>query len=318
MTPDPLTGDRSARSLAPGGALMSGAKKKLSGAIGILLAGVAALQAAQAPATRPVATAPPAASTRVQGAPAVAAHPPAVDRGMLDRYCITCHNDRLKRGNLVLAGIPLEPLHANGEIWEKVVRKLRSGEMPPAGAPRPDRAVTLAAATALENGLDREAAAAPNPGRVAVHRLNRIEYGNAIRDLLALDIDVASLLPVDETGYGFDNIAGVLSMSPGLLERYKLAAWKISRVAVGDTQMKPVTEQFKISRLLVQDDPMSDDLPFGSRGGGVIRHTFPLDGEYTLKLELQRAYAAHVIRGIAEREQIDLRLNGERVKLFTI
>jgi hypothetical protein len=190
--------------------------------------------------------------------------------------------------------------------------------MPPAGAPRPDRAITLAAATALENGLDREAAAAPNPGRVAVHRLNRIEYGNAIRDLFALDIDVASLLPVDETGYGFDNIAGVLSMSPGLLERYKLAAWKISRLAVGDTDMKPVTEQFKISRLLVQDDRMSDDLPFGSRGGGVIRHTFPLDGEYTLKLELQRAYAAHVIRGIAEREQIDLRLNGERVKLFTI
>jgi hypothetical protein len=297
---------------------MSGAKKKLSGAVGILLAGVAALHADQAPATRPAAAAPPAASTRAQGAPAVAAHPPAVDRGMLDRYCVTCHNDRLKRGNLVLAGIPLEPLHANGEIWEKVVLKLRSGEMPPAGAPRPDRAITLAAATALVNGLDREAAAAPNPGRVAVHRLNRIEYGNAIRDLLALDIDSASLLPVDETGYGFDNIAGVLSMSPGLLERYKLAAWKISRLAVGDTEMRPVTEQFKISRLLVQDDRMSDDLPFGSRGGGVIRHTFPLDGEYTLKLELQRAYAAHVIRGIAEREQIDLRLNGERVKLFTI
>jgi len=205
---------------------MSGAKTRLSGAIGILLAGVAAVPAAQAPATRPAAAAPAApASARTQGAPDASAHRPAIDRAMLDRYCVTCHNDRLKRGNLVLAGIPLEPLQANGEIWEKVARKLRSGEMPPAGAPRPDRAITLTAATALEDGLDREAAAAPNPGRVAVHRLNRTEYGNAIRDILALQVDTASLLPIDETGYGFDNIAGVLSMSPGLLERYKLAAW---------------------------------------------------------------------------------------------
>jgi mono/diheme cytochrome c family protein len=280
-----------------------------------MLAATAALPAAQAPVSRPPAT---AAAPLPERSPATGTHGPTVDRAIFDRYCVTCHNERLKRGNLVLAGLPLDSLRANGDVWEKVVRKLRSGEMPPPGAPRPDRAVVLATATALENTLDREAAAYPDPGRVAIHRLNRTEYANAIRDILALEVDATTLLPVDETGYGFDNIAGVLSMSPGLLERYKLAAWKISRLAVGDPQMKPVTEQFKISRLLVQDDRMNDDLPFGSRGGGVIKHTFPVDGEYSIKIELQRAYAAHVIRGIAEREQIDLRVNGERVKLFPI
>ena len=190
--------------------------------------------------------------------------------------------------------------------------------MPPAGSPRPDAATYNAFASALENTLDQAATANLNPGRVALHRLNRNEYTNAIRDVLALDIDGPALLPSDETGYGFDNIAGVLSMSPGLLERYKLAAWKVSRLAVGDPQMKPVIDQYKISRLLVQDERMNDDLPLGSRGGAVIKHVFPLDGEYSIRIELQRAYAAHVIRGISQREQIDLRLAGERIKLFTI
>ena len=173
-------------------------------------------------------------------------------------------------------------------------------------------------ATAVETALDNSALKNPNPGRVAIHRLNRNEYANAVRDLLALEVDASSLLPPDESGYGFDNIANVLSMSPGLLERYKLAAWKISRLAVGDPKMKPVSDEFKVSRFLVQDDRMNDELPFGSRGGAVIRPYFPLDGEYSVRLSLQRAYAAHVIRGLSQREQIDVRLNGERITLFKI
>jgi len=204
------------------------------------------------------------------------------------------------------------------KISRLLVQDERMNDDLPFGSPRPAPEVYVAAADALEGALDRAAAAHPNPGRVALHRLNRNEYTNAVRDILALEMDAATLLPSDETGYGFDNIAGVLSMSPGLLERYKLAAWKVSRLAVGDPQMKPVIDQYKISRLLVQDERMNDDLPFGSRGGGVITHVFPLDGEYSIRIELQRAYAAHVIKGIGQREQIDLRLNGERIKLFTI
>jgi cytochrome c5 len=249
---------------------------------------------------------------------AAAAAAPTIDKAVLDKYCVTCHSERLKRGNLVLEGIDVADVGPHAETWEKVVRKMRASEMPPAGSPRPEPAVYKAFPESVEAALDRAAASKPNAGRVALHRLNRTEYANAIRDILAIDVDAQTLLPNDETGYGFDNIAGVLSMSPGLLERYKLAAWKIARLAVGDPGMKPSIDQYKISRLLVQDDRMSEDLPFGTRGGGVIKHNFPLDGEYSIRLELQRAYASHVIKGIYSREQIDVRLNGERVKLFEI
>jgi mono/diheme cytochrome c family protein len=249
-----------------------------------------------------------------------AAAAPVFDRALLDKYCVTCHNERRKASaaGLALDQIDTASIGDNARVWEKVVSKLRGREMPPAGVPRPDAPTYRAAVTALETALDRAASARPNPGRIAVHRLNRTEYSNAIRDLLALDVDPQTLLRPDETGYGFDNIADVLTISPGLMEDYKLAAWKISRLAIGDPTIRPSVTNYKVSRFLDQEYRVSEDLPFGSRGGTVIQHTFPLDGEYSLRIELQRAYAQNVIKGLQEREEIDVRMNGEPVKLFAI
>src|SRR5205814_7354357 len=156
---------------------------------------------------------------------------PSPQRALLDKYCVTCHNERLKTGGLMLDKIDVEDVAGHADVFEKVVRKLRSGAMPPPGLPRPD---TNGFATWLETALDRAAAVKPNPGRTTVHRLNRVEYANAIRDLLGLEVDARSMLPADDSGYGFDNNGDVLSVSPGLLERYMLAAAKISRLAIGD------------------------------------------------------------------------------------
>jgi hypothetical protein len=239
-------------------------------------------------------------------------------KAVLAKYCVTCHNARLRTANLDLGSMNLDQLAAHPDVWEKVVLKLRSGAMPPAGRPRPDHATYDALAGWLETGLDRAAAANPNPGRRVVHRLNRVEYTNAIRDLLALEIDGRSLLPTDESGYGFDNIADVLALSPGLLERYMLAAQKISRLAIGDPTITPTAETHTLSLALVQEERMNEDLPFGSRGGTVIRQNFPLDGEYRVRIRLRRSFNAGVIRGLAQREEIDVRLDGERVKLFAV
>ena len=190
--------------------------------------------------------------------------------------------------------------------------------MPPPGRRRPDKPTLDAFVTWLETELDREAAAHPNPGRPADHRLNQFEYGNAIRDLLALEIDVASLLPADESDHGFDNIAEVLSMSPTLLGRYLVAARKISRLAIGDPAMGPVIETFNLSRGLRQDDRMSEDLPNGTRGGTLIRHYFPLDGDYVVKIRLGRNFTNSQIRAIRTREEIDVLLDGARVTRFSI
>src|SRR5438132_7797539 len=158
-------------------------------------------------------------------------------------YCITCHNDRLKTGGLSLDKMDLDNLPAGSETWEKVIRKLRAGAMPPQTAPRrPDEATTDAFISFLETGIDKAAAAKPNPGHASLHRLNRTEYGNAIRDLLGLQIDAASLLPADDESYGFDNIADVLKISPSLMQRYISASWTVSRLAVGNTGLIADTE----------------------------------------------------------------------------
>jgi hypothetical protein len=172
--------------------------------------------------------------------------------------------------------------------------------------------------TWLETALDKAADAKRNPGRPAAHRLNRVEYTNAVRDLLALEIDGPSLLPTDESGFGFDNIADVLTLSPGLLDRYMLAAQKISRLAIGDPTIRLAGETHSISLGLVQEERMSDELPFGSRGGTVIRRHFPLDGEYLIKIRLRRGFNTGIIRGLGNREQLDVRLDGTRIKLFTV
>ena len=241
-------------------------------------------------------------------------------RAVLQRYCLSCHNQRVRSGDLILESYDIDQPNSNPELSEKIITRLRAGSMPPTGLPRPDHATYDSLATFLEDELDRAWAARPTPGRInAVHRLNRVEYNNAIRDLFALEFDVKPLLPGDETADGsFDNFADVLTISTAHLERYLSVARQVSRLATGLPPTTPAVARFAVPLHVVQEDRQSEDLPFGSRGGLAVRHTFPVDGEYTIKLELQRAYAAHVIRGIAEREQIDLRLNGERVKLFTI
>jgi len=242
----------------------------------------------------------------------------AARTALVTRYCITCHNQRLKTGGLTLDNLDVQRAGDHAEVWEKVIRKLRSGAMPPPNAPRPDRDTYNSFVSWLEHELDRDRALKPNPGRPAIHRLNRAEYTNAIRDLLAVEVDARSLLPGDESSYGFDNIADVLTISPALLERYLSAARKIGRLAVGEPHLKPVAQIYTLPRTLVQLDRMSDDLPFRSRGGTVIRHYFPADGEYTVKIRMQRALNTNVIRGLASREQLDVRLDQTRVKLFAI
>ncbi len=159
---------------------------------------------------------------------------PSPEQALLNRYCITCHNERTKTAGLMLDKLDLTHPGQDAESWEKAVRKIRAGMMPPGGAPRPDRATLDAFAEKLEVGLDRAAAANPNPGFTGLHRLNRTEYANAVRDLLALDIDAATLLPADDSSEGFDNIADALGVSPALVERYAAAATKVSRMAVGN------------------------------------------------------------------------------------
>ena len=194
----------------------------------------------------------------------------------LNAYCVTCHNSRLKTAGLVLDALDVTRVADHAQQWEKVATKLRTGEMPPPGRPRPDSTTSRAVAAALERELDAAAAAHPHPGRVPVHRLNRSEYTNAVRDLLDLEVDARALLPSDEADQeGFDNVASVLSVSPALLENYLSAARIISRMAVGDPTLRPVIDSYKISKALVQDDRVGDDLPFGSRGGALIRYYFP-------------------------------------------
>jgi len=239
-------------------------------------------------------------------------------RALVNRYCVTCHNERLKTANLMLDKMDLDNVAAGAEVWEKVVRKLRTGAMPPSGMPRPEPAAYDAFATYLETALDGMAAANPQSGRTAVHRLNRAEYSNAIRDLLAMDIDGEELLPADDSSHGFDNIADVLSVSPTLLERYIAAAGKISRLAVGDPAQRADAETYEVPKYLIQNERMSEELPFGSRGGAAIRHYFPLDGEYSVQIRLQRNIYAETVIGLVEPHQLDVRLDGARIKTFTI
>ncbi len=250
--------------------------------------------------------------------PASAQQPSAAQhRALVNQYCITCHNERLKTGDLMLDKLDLNHVGAQAEIWEKVARKVRAGLMPPAGAPRPQRAALAAFAEAVERDLDRAAAGASNPGRAALHRMNRAEYANAIRDLLGMEIDPVTMLPADDSSNGFDNIADVLGVSPALLERYVSAAAKISRVAVGDPEISPLDVTYTVKGDLSQTSTV-DGLPMGTRGGTAIHHNFPLDGEYLLKLSLQKLSFGQVFGSSAEGEMLEVTLNGERVKLYQL
>lgn len=234
----------------------------------------------------------------------------------LDRYCVSCHNTKTKAGNLALDQLKGASPGEHPEVWEKVVRKLRARSMPPAGLPRPDEAAYRSLIASVETALDRAAAGNPNPGRTdTFRRLNRTEYQNAIRDLLAIDVDVTSMLPIDESSHGFDNVT-VGELSPTLLERYLSASRKISRLAVGTPSRSPGGETVTLPPDLTQEEHF-DELPLGTRGGAVVRYTFPFDGEYEIRLRLARDRNEHV-EGLKAPSQVDLMLDGGRLKLFTV
>ncbi len=242
----------------------------------------------------------------------------SLNRSLLDQYCVGCHSGGRPAGALALDSADLARVGDKSRVWERVARQLRSGTMPPPGSPRPDRVSGEAFAAALEAEIDR-VTPSPPPGRPVIHRLNRVEYANAVRDLLALEIDAPSLLPADESLAGFDNIGGVLSIPPSLLDRYLSAAQRISRLAVGDPAIGPsfASTTYEAPQTVFQDARMSEDLPFGSRGGIAIRHQFPLDAEYALSIRLQRNTLGYV-RGLTDPHQLEVRLDGTRLGQFTI
>ena len=240
---------------------------------------------------------------------------PATQQAVIGKYCVTCHSAKLRTGGLSLQDADLNNVPAAAETWEKVIRKLRTGSMPPQGLPRPDSATVNGLASFLETSLDRAAEAKPNPGHAAMHRLNRSEYANAIHDLLALDVDSTALLPPDDESSGFDNIADVLRMSPSLMERYLSASWNISRQAVGNMNIAPETATYRVRPDLSQDQHI-EGLPLGTRGGILVRHYFPLDAEYVIKLRLWRN-TFDLMRGMEDAHQIEISVDGNQVRLVT-
>jgi mono/diheme cytochrome c family protein len=252
----------------------------------------------------------------LQGSGASSQAATAPPRAMLEKYCVTCHNQRLKTGGLALDTLDLTEPSEHAAEWEKVVRKIRTGAMPPVGRPRPDKALAESVASWLETELDRAALERPNPGRPTLHRLNRAEYRNAIRDMLAIEMDPASLLPADGAAYGFDNNADALSLSPALAERYLGAAAKISQMALGEVRGSPSPETVFVPSDRNQASRFSEDLPWGSRGGLAMRYYFPVDGEYLFQLRLNEGGAGGGVMGItAEPHQLDVSL--DRAKVWT-
>ena len=238
-------------------------------------------------------------------------------RGLLDQYCVTCHNDRAQTGGLTLEDRNLERVAEDAAVWEAVVRKLGGDFMPPPGRPSPERSTRDAFVAALEQEIDAAAAANPNPGRSpAFHRLNRTEYQNAIRDLLAVEMDLVSLLPPDGQNFGFDNNGDALAFSPLLLDRYLSVSRRVSRMAVGNPTAAPVETVYQVQTDFGQDDRL-EAMPYGTRGGMLVRHPFPLDAEYEIDIKLARNYNFQVV-DLNEPHQIEVLLDGERVQLVTL
>jgi uncharacterized protein DUF1592/uncharacterized protein DUF1588/uncharacterized protein DUF1587/uncharacterized protein DUF1585/uncharacterized protein DUF1595/cytochrome c len=249
--------------------------------------------------------------------PGAESRPPSAEpRGLIDQYCVTCHSARLKSGGLVLENADTAHVGNDVELWEKVVRKLRAGVMPPQGARRPDATSIHALISSLEASLDQAADARPNPGRPLIHRLNRAEYKNAIRDLLALDVDVATLLPPDDSAYGFDNISDVLGVSPSLQERYLTAAGRISRLAVGDLSMRPGSDTYRVPQDLSQNQHI-EGLPLGTVGGLQVTHNFPLDAEYEFRTQLFRTNL-NIVRGLQYPSEFEISIDGRQVHHVTV
>ena len=275
---------------------------------GVWLSSVALIGVVSATWAVPNAAVPQAAAQAVAGS--------VTNRALLDKYCLSCHNERLKTGGMSLEKLDLARLDEHGDVWEKVIRKVNAGMMPPAGMPRPSSADAEALVSYLGTRLDRIVAAHPNPGPGRIHRMNRAEYANAIRDLLALDVDVEALLPPDDSIAGFDNNAAALGSSPALLERYLAAAMKIAPLAVGIYRGGPVESTYRAPGDLSQTRQV-EGLPFGTRGGLLIRHNFPVDGEYVFKATLWRNNAGRV-RGLEAEHQVEMLVDDQRVHLVTV
>src|SRR5262245_22623765 len=242
--------------------------------------------------------------------------PASPERTLVNQYCVTCHNDRMKTGGLSLASLDPADAGANPAVWEAVVRKLRARAMPPATARRPDEPAYERLVSSLESQLDTRAAAHPDPGRTdTFRRLTRIEYQNAVRDLAALDVDVTELLPKDDASYGFDNV-GAVELSPTLLERYLATAQKVTMLAVGSPVPAPGSRVVMLPVDLTQEDHR-DGLPFGTRGGTAVPHTFPRDGQYDIQVRLMRNRNENV-EGLTEPHEIEITLDGQRLQVFTV
>ncbi len=238
-------------------------------------------------------------------------------RSTIDQYCVSCHNKVLKTAGLVLETADISNPADAPELWERVITKLSLSAMPPVGVPHPDASFYEGLLDYLKTELGEATQQNPDPGRPSVHRLNRTEYANAIRDLLAVDIDAEAMLPADNIGQGFDNIADVLAVSPLLMERYLFAAGRVASLAVGPGSMQPAAEVYEIPDTFRQDQRMNEALPFGSRGGTTVAHRFPLNGNYVLDIKLHRSIEGY-IRGLREQHTIDVRIDHKRVGTLTI
>jgi hypothetical protein len=240
------------------------------------------------------------------------------NKAVIDRYCAGCHNAKIASGGMNLSQLDLQQPDRTSETAEKVIRKLRAGLMPPAGLPRPDAASAKSLIASLEAAIDQAAAAHPNPGRPPLHRLNRTEYANAVRQLLAVDVDVSTLLPADDMSHGFDNMADALTISPALMEGYIRAAGRISREAVGDAGAAALTSTYSIPRVTSQVHHV-DGTPLGTRGGIAVMHDFPADGDYTFKIGFYYAPTGPLFgMNQGKGQQIEIAINGERVALIEI
>ena len=241
---------------------------------------------------------------------AAAATPSSPQQALISQYCVTCHNQRAKTANVMFDTMEVTDVSQHPEIWERAVRKLRGGMMPPPGARRPDQTAIEGLATYLETALDASAAAHPNPGRVAVHRLNRAEYANVIEDLLGVRVDASALLPKDDISNGFDNIASVLKVSPSFLDQYISAARFVTNEAIGNPAPKPGSTVFRSSRSVDQGAHI-EGLPLGTRGGMLVEHLFPADGEY--KFNIGGLASAGYVRGLEWEHTVIITIDGNRV-----
>jgi hypothetical protein len=261
-------------------------------------------------------------SAPIQAVGQSASAPAAEDasRQILNKYCVSCHNARARtaatQSGVVLDTADLSTVASNSTLWEKVLRRLHAGTMPPQGAPRPDDGSYRTVTAFLEDELNRADLAHPHPGRPLLHRLNRTEYANAIRDLLTLDVDPASLLPPDDSAYGFDNIADVLGVSPSLQERYLSAAETVAALAVGDVHQPTVTDTYNVRQDLSQNQHI-EGLPLGTMGGTLVRRWFPVDADYEIKVRFFRTNFGN-LRGLEHPHLVELAVDGTRVRAASI